>query len=164
LLQDAVLPDSRAASPRRAFVILAFGLAGVLLICGVYGYLRWREIRAAREGLQLMRQLTVDQLIVRCGMPQADEFSYSTGIVDGEFRSVPTGRTIMYRYGSDWNRLTFAPQRDGQWHLRFYASPIIGVPADAENAYLAVADMPCMRPHEDRVAKLAEILRSLSSR
>jgi hypothetical protein len=145
LLQDGFASQLAETSSRRTLKIVAAGLAAVVAVGGAYGFLRWREIREARQGLQIMRELTPDQLIERCGTPEADETTYVHVLIQSGVQKLPTGRVLTYRRDGLSTRLSFVPGADHQWHLQFFDSPVLGVKADAENAYMAVAQLPCMK-------------------
>ena len=154
-LQNGITSDLTESSSRRTLMIVVTGFVVVVVIGGVYGFLRWREITENREALQTMRDLSVEQLIERCGAPASDEYKYELGYVDGQFRNVPTLRILKYRGGGDWIRLRFKQRGDHQWHLSFFDSPAVGVQADAENAYIAVPQFPCIIPPDRfRIPKL----------
>jgi hypothetical protein len=146
LLQDGVASQLAESSDRRTLKILAAGLAAVVVVGGTYGFLRWREIREARQGLQIMRELTPDQLIERCGTPEADETTYVHMLIQSGVQKLPTRRVLTYRRDGLSTRLSFVPGADHQWHLQSFDSPEIEVKADAENAHIAVAQLPCMKP------------------
>ena len=155
MLHDGVASELAEGSSRRILKIIAAGLAAVVAVGGTYGFYRWREIRQARQGLQIVRELTPAQLIERCGAPEVDETTYVHMLIQSGVQKLPTGRVLTYRRDGLSTRLGFVPGTDHQWHLQSLDSPEVGVKADAENAYIAVAQFPCIKPPaRSRIAKL----------
>ena len=145
MLQDGIDSNLTVRSTRHTLMRFVYGFAAVFLICASYGFARWREIREAREDSRIMREITPDQLIERCGKPQADETNSVPVLLDSGPRMLPFERTLRYRVTDGMVRLSFISGNDHRWHLQFFDSPTVAVRADAENAYIAVPQFPCMR-------------------
>lgn len=111
MLQDEVPSDRRDSSLRRTVATLASGLASVLLISGLLVSPMARDSQGSRRtaGDAATHRGRIDP---EMWPPESDEFTYGLGIVDGNFRDVPTARTIKYRGGGAWIRLTLAQEKD----------------------------------------------------
>ena len=155
MLQDGVASELAVGSSRRTLKIVGAGLAAAVAVGGIYGFLRWREIREAGQGLQIVRELTPDQLIGRCGTPESDETTYIHVLMQSGVQKLPMGRVLTYRRDGLSTRLRFVSGTDHQWHLQSFDSPEVGVQADTENAYIAVVQFPCIKPPaRSRIARL----------
>ena len=118
-------------------VVLGFlGITAVLIAVSIYV---WRDKTREKEGLRVLREMTPESLIAKCGEPNSN-----TGIHDHHGESY--SRTIQYK-GTNfpyWVRLEFIRDTDSRWHLTHFASPSVGVSPANDNAYIAIPVFPCM--------------------
>jgi hypothetical protein len=128
--------------------ILALGVAGVAAVAGAALFYHWQKVSEAARGHQILAELTPETLIVSCGQPESDEITYLPARGDGNDYRMPMSREIKYKTRSGWTKLSFGRGDDKLWHLRFFASPSAGVEAGAENAYIAIPFLPCLRKLE----------------
>lgn len=145
----------------REVKIFAMGFLAALAIAAVVmARMRHDEAQKGR-GLKVIRSITPEALIARCGQPTSDKSSMFI-IRDGVRYAVdmgeePTGqrpalgRSIEYTrtQGRPWARFDFFRDIDnhgqvGQWRLTHFASTEVGTSPADDNAYIAVSEFPCM--------------------
>lgn len=118
--------------------ILGLGIVGVATVSGVVAFYHWGKVTEAAQGRQVLSELTPETLIASCGQPMSDEITYLPARMDGHDYRVPVSRDVKYKTQGAWAKLSFGLNDDKLWHLKFFASPSVGVEAGADNAYIAI--------------------------